>query len=154
MTTSPRRELIRGSCVIVEGTAVLFRGESGSGKSDLALRLIDEGATLLSDDYLDIERKNAKLYGMPPERIAGLIEIRGLGIVAVPYAREAELGLAIDLVRQDEVPRLPEIRTVTILGVNLPLYALAPFEASAPAKVRAIVRSQASARPAEPAPFQ
>ncbi len=113
--------------------AVLLTGRSGSGKSDLALRLIDRGAMLVADDYTDLRAFDGRLLAMPPARIAGRIEIRGLGIVTLPHKAEAEVSLVAVL----DVPpeRMPEPDAVTLAGVALPRVALAPFEASAPIKL-------------------
>ena len=126
-------ETIHASCVAVAGRGVLLAGKSGCGKSDLALRLIDRGAALVSDDYTVIRRSGDGLAGSAPATIAGRIEVRGIGIVAMPHAGETEIVLLIDLEREPE--RMPEPAERRILGVALPLLLLAAEEASAPIKV-------------------
>ena len=121
--------------------AVLLRGPSGCGKSDLALRLIDAGACLVADDQTELSRRGDALFANAPATIAGLIEVRGLGIVRVEAAPAAPVALVVDLVPPDRVERLPEGRTETLLGIALPLIALAPFEASAAAKLRLALRA-------------
>mgnify|MGYP001603115985 CR=1 FL=1 len=133
--------LVHGTCVDVAGTAVLLRGASGSGKSDLALRLIDEGARLIADDQVALAKVAGVLVAAAPPVIAGRIEARGVGLVEVPAAAEARLGLVIDLVAPAAVERLPQPAQTEIDGVALPRLALAPFEASATAKVRLAVRA-------------
>lgn len=133
-------ERIRGTCVAVDGRGVLLRGPSGAGKSDLALRLIDAGARLVSDDYTDVEIRNGRLIASAPEEIGGMIEVRGLGILRVSAEPSVVLDVAIDLAPATDVPRMPRSETLEILGVSLPLFRLAPFEASATAKVRLAVR--------------
>ena len=131
--------LIHASCVEIDGSAVLLRGAPGSGKSDLALRLIDGGARLVADDQVDVVAIRGELIATAPETIAGLIEVRGLGVVRLPDAKltpRARLSLVIDLGPSAAVARLPDAATVTIEGVTLPLLVLAAFEASAPAKVQ------------------
>lgn len=137
---------IHASCVKLGGTGVLLLGESGSGKSDLALRLIDAGGRLVADDRTDLNRKGDRLMASAPAPIAGRIEIRGIGIVTISHVAEAPIGLAIDLVPPGRVERLPATQSRSWLGVDVPLLALAPFEASAAAKVRVAVREAARGR--------
>jgi serine kinase of HPr protein (carbohydrate metabolism regulator) len=133
---------IHATCVAIEGHAILLRGPSGAGKSDLALRLIDGGALLVADDRVVLSIERGRLVARAPQAIAGLIEARGLGIIEVPSAESAPVLLVCDLV--DQVERLPEPETTTLAGVPLPLLHLAPFEASAPAKLRFAVRRHAA----------
>jgi serine kinase of HPr protein (carbohydrate metabolism regulator) len=119
--------------------AVLLRGPSGAGKSDLALRLIDGGARLVADDQTHIAKKGHALIASPPPVLAGMIEVRGQGIVKLPRTRlmaSAPLALLVDLVRADEVERMPEAAPEVVQDVELPRLAIAPFEASAVAKLR------------------
>jgi HPr kinase/phosphorylase len=139
MTDNPG-EKIHGTCIEVEGLGVLLRGPAGSGKSDLALRLIDDGARLVADDYTELSHEKGKLRARAPNTIEGLIEVRGVGVLKIGGALQAELGAVIDLVSNDQVERLPEDESVEILGMSIPYFRLAPFEASTPAKVRLIVR--------------
>ena len=133
-------ERIRGTCVAVDGRGVLLRGPSGAGKSDLALRLIDEGARLVADDYTDIESRDGRLFASAPPEISGMIEVRGLGILRVAAEPSVALDVALDLVAAEDVARMPRSEKLEILGVFVPVFRLAPFEASAPAKVRLAVR--------------
>jgi len=136
-------EQVHGTCVEVDGTAVLLRGPPGSGKSDLALRLIEGGARLVADDRADIEIKDGRLVVSPPPAIAGLLEVNGQGVFKVGFLAHSPLGLVVDLVSENEVQRLPEPRSWQCLGVSVPVLALAPFHASSMAKVRLAVRSVA-----------
>lgn len=118
--------------------ALLLRGPSGAGKSDLALRLIQMGARLVSDDQTHIARQRGALFAEPPAALAGLIEVRGLGIVRLrgnQLLARAPLGLLVDLVPPEGVERLPERQREQLLGVALPTLALAPFEASTATKL-------------------
>ena len=126
---------LHASCVAIHGRGVLLTGRSGAGKSDLALRLIDRGAELVSDDGTIVEARGGRLHARAPATIAGRIEARGLGILAFPPRAEAPLALC--LVLDAPVPRMPEeaLPARMIEGVALPLLALDPFEASAPVKV-------------------
>ncbi|MEX0696578.1 MAG: hypothetical protein WD099_03470 [Dongiaceae bacterium] len=136
---------VHGTCVVLDGIGVLIRGPSGSGKSDLALRLIDGGARLVADDLTELRRRGAGVVAAAPAGAAaaarGRIELRGAGILPVPSAAEAMLGLVLDLVRPDQVERLPAPAAWTCLGVALPVLALDPFAASAAAKVRLVLRT-------------
>ncbi len=126
---------IHASCVAIDGRGVLLTGASGSGKSDLALRLIDRGARLVGDDGLVIEARGRHLYARPGPNIEGQMEIRGLGILAFASMAEAPLALVIAL--DQPVPRMPDesLPMRVIEGLTLPIIALDPFEASAPVKV-------------------
>ena len=130
---------------------VLLRGPSGAGKSDLALRLIDAGGRLVADDQVCLASEAAALFAAAPTALAGRIEVRGLGIVAVPALARARLVLAVDLTERAAVERLPEPTTVTLGGIVLPLVRLAAFEASAVAKVRLAVALAAGDSPPAPA---
>tara|TARA_R110002110_G_scaffold110803_5_gene276123 strand:- start:737 stop:1165 length:429 start_codon:yes stop_codon:yes gene_type:complete len=123
------------TCIALGDRAILLRGKSGAGKSDLGLRLIDGGAILVSDDQTILERRGERILCTPPGTIAGKLEVRGVGIVSMEH-RTASLGLVVDLVSPDEVERLPEIGHVTYLGLEFPLLPMSPFEASAAAKLR------------------
>lgn len=127
---------IHGTCVKIGESGVLLRGESGAGKSDLALRLIDQGALLVSDDQVELSPSGQILIARAPERIAGMIEVRGVGLFRLPY-RDAPLRLIVDLVSANRpLERLPEIAKETILDVSIPRFDLNPWEMSAMAKVR------------------
>ncbi len=131
---------VHGTCVELEGVACLLRGPPGSGKSDLALRLFDHGARLVADDQVVLRRAGDRVIASAPADFAGAIEVRGIGVVRLEGSAEAPLGLVVDLVSAAEVERMPETGSCEYLGITLPLMALAPFEASAAAKVRLAVR--------------
>jgi serine kinase of HPr protein (carbohydrate metabolism regulator) len=140
-------ELVHGTCVALGRTAALLRGPSGSGKSDLALRFLFlarrgpaalEAPILVADDQVYLTRKGARLTATAPPTIRGKIEVRGIGIVEVKSADEAELALVVDLAPSAEIERLPdENATTPLLGLHLPLLRLSPWEASAPIKLAA-----------------
>ena len=131
---------VHGTCVALGGRGVLLRGPSGAGKSDLALRLIDAGAKLVADDQSLLSRRGGGLLvGCPPE-IKDRLEVRGLGLEQLPAVPEVPLVLIVDLAGSEEVERLPEPRTESLLGVEVPHITLAPFEASAPAKIKLALR--------------
>ena len=135
------RLLLHATAVAIEGRAILLRGASGSGKSDLALRLIDAGARLVADDQSELLRRGDRVVVRAPATIAGLLEVRGIGIFRLDALAEAPLALLVDLVPAEAIERLPARHSETILGVPLPSIALAPFAASAPAKLRLALRA-------------
>ena len=136
--------LIHATAVAIDGQAVLLRGPPGAGKSDLALRLIDGGACLITDDQAVLHRRDAQILVRAPAAIAGLIEVRGLGILRIDPLEEAPLAVVVDLVPPAQIERVPEPRSERILGVAIPSIALAPFEASAAAKLRLALRTLAA----------
>jgi HPr kinase/phosphorylase len=137
--------LVHATAVAIDGGALLLRGPSGAGKSDLALRLIDTGARLVADDQVELRRVGRQILTRAPASLAGLVEIRGVGIVRVDALAEAPLVLIVDLTLAEAVERHPEPRIETVLGLSVPLIAQAPFEASAAAKLRFARRAFASA---------
>jgi HPr kinase/phosphorylase len=137
--------LVHATAVAIDGRAVLLRGPPGCGKSDLALRLIDGGARLIADDQALLLRREGHILVRAPATIAGLLEVRGVGILRLDLLEDAPLALVVDLVPAAEVERLPEPRCETIFGLAIPLLALAPFEASAAAKLRLALRTLATA---------
>lgn len=131
----PHANPLHASSVAIAGRVVLIAGRPGRGKSDLALRMVDRGAVLVADDYTRLDQRDGRLVATPPARIAGKIEVRGVGIVEQPFAAEGIVALLVDLDRP--VERLPEepLPTTTLEGVAIPTLGLAAFEASAPIKV-------------------
>ena len=123
---------IHATTVAIGGRAVLIEGPSGAGKSDLALRLIDRGAVLVSDDYTCLASDGSTLYAQAPATIAGRLEVRGVGIVDMACHGPLPVALAVALGEPD---RLPEPQERLIADVAVPLVMIQPFEASAPIKV-------------------
>jgi RNase adaptor protein for sRNA GlmZ degradation len=121
---------------------VLLRGPSGAGKSDLALRLIESGAVLVADDQVDLSDIDGVLFASPPPTIAGLIEIRNIGLRRLRHLARAPIMLAVDLVPARTIERLPEEQDEVILGVRVPVIQLDPFEISAAAKLLAVLRRE------------
>lgn len=129
-------ETVHATCVSIGGRAVLIAGRSGRGKSDLALRLIDRGARLVSDDYTMVRRAEGRLLASAPANIAGRIEVRGVGLLSMEAERDAPICLFVDLDRDPErLPRMEDQRSVA--GATVPTIGLAALEASAPIKVEA-----------------
>jgi len=147
--TVPDEILLHGSCVAIGERGVLLLGPPGAGKSDLILRLLDQPgygidgklktARLVADDQVIVSRGRMGLEARAPAAIAGKLEVRGLGIVEVPHAERARLGLAFKLVPASEIERLPDLERVgfDVLGMVIPLVLVDPSQASAPARVRA-----------------
>ncbi len=127
-------ETVHASCVALEGRAVLITGISGSGKSDLSLRLLDRGFTLVADDQTIVRKSGGRLLASAPPTIVGKLEIRGVGIVDMPTVADVPLALLVELT--SEVLRLPDdSRERPVLGVPLPLVSVDARTASAASKV-------------------
>ncbi|MGH6989081.1 MAG: HPr kinase/phosphorylase [Stellaceae bacterium] len=135
---------IHGSAVLFEGAGVLLRGPSGSGKSDLALRLIDGGAVLVADDQTELHLDRGRVTMTAPAAIAGRLEVRGVGILDLPWRQDVALRLVVELRPAAQIERLPEPAWCRFFEYDFPSVAVAPFEASAPAKLRQLVRRLAS----------
>lgn len=134
-------ETVHATAVEVDGAAVLLRGPSASGKSDLALRLIDRGGRLVADDRTLLTLRDGCVEASAPPEIEGRMEIRGLGIVRVPTCGLATVRLVVDLVPAGAVERMPCETSTALLGLRIPAMRLDPFEASADAKVRIALRT-------------
>ena len=120
----------------------LIEGPSGVGKSDLALRALDAGFRLVADDRVIVFVAGGRLWGKAPEPLSGLIEARGLGVVAEPALPFCEVALRIRCVERPEVvERLPDPRSESILGIAVPVFDLWPREPAAPAKLRRMMLS-------------
>ena len=140
---------LHGTCVAFGAVGVLLRGAPGAGKSTLALQLMDTPglglgrkmlvARLVADDQVLLHKRGRSVMAAPPPVLAGLMEIRGLGLVRVSHRKSAAIRLVVDLVAPEEVPRLPEAESmrVELLGLALPRLVVAQRLAAAPAIIRA-----------------
>lgn len=137
-------ETVHATAIALGEKAALIRGPSGSGKSDLALRCIAAAplahsllrAELVSDDQVRLTLSNGAIEASPPPAIAGKIEVRGIGILTLPYRPSARLALVVDLVPAAEVPRFPlEAVRETYLGIEVPVLRLAASQPSTPLKL-------------------
>src|SRR5690348_8145186 len=127
-------ETLHASTVALDGRAVLISGPSGSGKSDLTLRLIDRGFTLVSDDRTVVKRDGNRLLAASAQNIGGKLEIRGIGIVDVDHVSDVPVALIVEL--KSDIERIPDDSCERlILGVRVPLISIDAMTASAAAKV-------------------
>ncbi len=124
---------LHATSVAIGGRAVLIEGPSASGKSDLALRLIDRGAILIADDQTEVRPADDGLYAYTPATIAGMLEVRGMGIVHLPNVSGLPLALAVRIGAPERMPELDEHRMID--GHRLAAMTVAALEASAPVKV-------------------
>ena len=126
---------IHSTSVVIDDNGVLILGDSGSGKSDLALRLIDNGATLISDD-ISICRKNSNnIYLYCPPEIKGLLEVREIGIITVPFVERIKLRLVVNL-KSNNNERFPKDSSFRILGIKIPTINIEGKNSSAVAKIK------------------
>ncbi|MFO0993936.1 MAG: HPr kinase/phosphatase C-terminal domain-containing protein [Hyphomicrobiales bacterium] len=149
MSSQIVQEVVHATCIAVGGKGILLLGPPGSGKSDLALRLIDtpgQGigtaefeAQLVADDQVKLTRVGNELQAAAPDALAGLLEVRGLGLVRVKNLASIRVDLCVKLRPHSEIERLPELAAqhYSALGLRLPLIEIDPTAASAPARVRA-----------------
>jgi HPr kinase/phosphorylase len=130
--------LLHASSVSIGHKGVLISGPAGAGKSDLALRLIGDGAQLISDDQTHLRVENGALIASAPPSIAGLIEVRHVGLLRMPCTPSAPVVLYIELASPEEKPeRLPQAETIAFLGCAIRLLRLPGFAVSTPAKIHA-----------------
>ncbi|MDP4840632.1 MAG: HPr kinase/phosphatase C-terminal domain-containing protein [Alphaproteobacteria bacterium] len=106
-----------GTSLVINKQGILLRGKCGSGKSDLALRLIHQGATLIADDQTEVIAKDKTLIATFPKPLSGKLEVRGIGILDVPFVKEHPLHILIDLVNWQNIERLPEKKQNNLKGL-------------------------------------
>ncbi|QFT77132.1 HPr kinase/phosphorylase [Erythrobacter sp. THAF29] len=135
--TEHESTILQASAVAIDGRALVIEGPPGSGKSSLALGLIERGAELIGDDGVTLDRRGERIFASPPPNITSLIEVHGVGIVEHPVAEPTPLALILIL---DGIPiRLPEaLASRTVLGVDIPVL---PFE---PGTIAPVARAKAA----------
>ncbi len=134
MTVRLSSETIHASTVAIDGRAVLITGPSGSGKSDLTLRLLDRGFALVSDDQTIVRKTGTRLTASAPPTIRGKLEIRGIGIVSMDQVDDQPVALVVELT--SDIRRLPDdSRERPVMGIPVPLISVDAMTASAASKV-------------------
>ncbi len=133
---------VHATCVALEGKGVLLRGPSGVGKSDLALRLIEGGGTLVGDDQIILTKRDKNIFASAPASLAGLMEVRGVGICIFEFLACCELALIVDVNTGCTPERMPDLKNQgsKVLGTDIPNFELDPFHASASAKINAMLK--------------
>lgn len=128
---------IHATLINLQGKGILLLGKSGSGKSDLALRLITErGATLVSDDRVILSTKDGFLYGESPDNISGKLEVRGVGICDFDYMKKSRIDLCVELcLSRDYIERIPQEENINFLGISLTKLKIYPFDCSTICKI-------------------
>lgn len=128
---------LHASCVALDGQGVLLAGEAGVGKSDVALRLLDAGATLVADDRTALTAVGGVLMAAAPAAIEGLIEVRQIGLYRQPFVKDVPVALYVELAPPGTaLERLPEPAFFSFLDCRVPALKLVGCEASTPAKIR------------------
>ncbi len=137
---------IHASLVSLDNKGILLLGKSGSGKSDLALRLImEQEAKLVADDRVNLDVINGKLYGEAPEELMGKIEIRHVGIASFPVKKQEKIALCVELVQnRTDLERYPTLEYIDFLGVSLTKIKLYPFDCSTIYKILAKINKPIS----------
>ncbi len=133
--------LLHGSAVRLGEKGVLLLGRSGRGKSDLALQMIDRGAVLIADDQVRLSRSGDRLVAEAPPALAGLIEVRGIGIMRLPHV-SGELDLAVDLDLDEEETRLPGPMIATWHGLDLRKIRIKAESVSAVARIKMALHAE------------
>ena len=125
--------------VSVDGIAILIEGEAKSGKSSLALSLIEEGARLISDDVTFLTLQNQKLYAKPAEKLSGALFIRGMGILSVPYEKDlTEIKAVVRIAENDDISL--NQKTVLISGVEIPFFEFKRYDFALTNKIKAVIK--------------
>lgn len=139
--TPPRNERLHASCVSIGSRGVLLVGKSGSGKSDLTLRLMALGAMLVADDQVLLHEEDGQLTASVDASIRGLLEIHGVGLVRYPVASNIPVKLVVELVPLERMEHLPNPQVHELLGHRIPKIAIYGFDSSAPHKVYAALHA-------------
>ena len=127
---------IHATCIAIDDHGILLRGPTASGKSDLALRLIGSGAMLIADDRVNLNVDPKGLRASAPTILKGLLEVRNIGVLGFPSKENVFVSLVCDLVRPEQIERMPQYKNTRILGIKLPHVLISPFETSSVTKVQ------------------
>lgn len=111
---------LHATCVTLKGKGVLICGKPGSGKSSLALQLMDRGALLVSDDQTFLTQKGETLIAQPPSSLKGLLEVRGVGICPFPHQDQSPIALWVDICEEKDVERLPNQDFIEYYTIQVP----------------------------------
>ena len=131
-------EQVHGTCVMIDDVGVLITGPSGSGKSDLALRLMEGGAQLVADDRVDLTLRQGQVIARAPLPLRGLLEAREVGILKFRSVEQAAIRAVISLNSSVVAERLPSEKSTILAGVEVRCFLIDPWQQSAPAKVRLV----------------
>lgn len=132
--------VVHATAVAWHGRGILIRGPSGGGKSTLALGLIDRGALLVGDDQVVLQAVSGALVMAVPAPLAGVLEVRGVGLIRFPYLLSARLALVVDLVPPARIERLPDFASTRLLDIRVPVLAVAAGDGLAPLRVTTALR--------------
>ena len=128
--------MIHSTAISLNGDGVLIKGPSGSGKTDLALRLIESGGKLISDDQVVVKRKAERLFLSSPKELNGLMQLSGIGIVKVDYVQNIPLELVVKLQPYNVLDPFPINREEFIKDLSIPALNLYSFAVSATSKIK------------------
>ena len=135
-TNETAKTQVHGTAIILDGRGVLIRGPSGSGKSDLALRLMNAGGRLVADDRVNLALCGDMISMSAPPNLEGKLEIRGIGIVRVDFCKSAQLNLTCDLMSANQINRYPSENYAIFLAQQVPLLKVDANSVSATLKVQ------------------
>ena len=145
-------QCVHGTAIVFGKNGVLIRGRPGAGKSTLALCLIDAPgfgignrlmrAKLIADDQVELALEEKAIRLSAPKNLAGLLEVRGHGLIKIPFAKSATLSLVVDLLPTGKIERMPEEQGqfTKILGRQIPRLTLPIADPAAPSRLRAVLR--------------
>ena len=128
--------IIHSTAISLNGDGILIKGPSGSGKTDLALRLIESGGKLISDDQVIIKRKAKRLFLSSPKELNGLMQLSGIGIVKADYVQNIPLELVVKLQPYKNLDPFPINKEEIIKDLSIPTLSLYSFAVSATAKIK------------------
>ena len=126
---------VYSTSVVLDDNGILITGDSGSGKSDLALRLIDNGATLISDDITICKKQIDHIFLSSPCQTKGLLEVREVGIITVPFVEQIKLKMVVKLINE-RLERLPKKKFCKLIGIDIPLLTINGLNSSSVIKVK------------------